>query len=303
MNRIDRMVSAIDPAAGSAEPAVSTGVRELLEEIVATPPTERRGLRPPRVRGVRIRRPAAVSAVAALAAAIAIGVGLPSGGVLTRYANAAMSIEKADEHFSVVITDPTAGRRRFEEAFRAVGLDVTVKVIPVAPARVGELFGPIVPGGFKGHGSLGVQRTRPCASVFCGRVWMPADFPGRVVFGVGRAAEPGEPYAEVDFDDPAGAEALSGYTSNGKPVAAVRDELRRRGMRVGYRLLWRYPDGGFTDQPVPADRIRDDWTVTGSRSHSSDAIDLFVVPGPEAGPAPDPPASSSSTPQWYDLTE
>jgi hypothetical protein len=42
MSKIDRMVSAIDPAAGSTEPAVSQGVYDLLEEIVATPPPRRR---------------------------------------------------------------------------------------------------------------------------------------------------------------------------------------------------------------------------------------------------------------------
>ncbi|MEV4178940.1 hypothetical protein [Nonomuraea sp. NPDC049709] len=48
MNKIDRMVSAIDPAAGSTEPAVNQGVYDLLEEIVATPPPRRRLSWPPR---------------------------------------------------------------------------------------------------------------------------------------------------------------------------------------------------------------------------------------------------------------
>jgi hypothetical protein len=42
MSKIDRMMSAIDPAAGSAEPRLSQGVYDLLEEIVATPPARRR---------------------------------------------------------------------------------------------------------------------------------------------------------------------------------------------------------------------------------------------------------------------
>jgi hypothetical protein len=69
-------------------------------------------------------------------------------------------------------------------------------------------------------------------------------------------------------------------------------------LKVGYRLLWNSPDGGFSDQPVPADRIKDDWTVSGSRDHSSDTVDLYVLPGPGAGPAPDP--LKARTPQWYD---
>ncbi|MEV4578055.1 hypothetical protein AB0K16_32890 [Nonomuraea jabiensis] len=42
MNKIDRMVSAIDPAAEFSEPSMSQGAHDLLEEIVATPPAPRR---------------------------------------------------------------------------------------------------------------------------------------------------------------------------------------------------------------------------------------------------------------------
>lgn len=42
MSKIDRMMSAIDPAAGSTEPRLSQGVYDLLEEIVAIPPARRR---------------------------------------------------------------------------------------------------------------------------------------------------------------------------------------------------------------------------------------------------------------------
>ncbi|MFJ2031520.1 hypothetical protein [Streptosporangium sp. NPDC087985] len=305
MSKIDRMVSAIDPAAGSTEPALSQGVHDLLEEIMATPPAHRRPSWLPRLG--RARLPVLLATATALAVAVAIGVGLPSGGPATDYANAAVSIKKADDYFSVTITDPAADHRRFEEAFRAVGLDVTVKVIPVAPAAVGTLIGPIVPEGFKGPGTIGVQGIASCASAFCGKVWMPADLSQRVVFGVGRPAEPGEPYADVDVYDPSGGKSLDGYTVHGKTVAAVRAELHRRGLKVGYRLLWILSDDGptgqtsFFDQTVPADRIKDDWIVNGFRDHSSDAVDLYVIPGPEAGPAPDP--LKAATPQWYDLIE
>ncbi|MEU4508228.1 hypothetical protein AB0G05_01910 [Nonomuraea wenchangensis] len=238
----------------------------------------------------------------ATATAVAVGTGL-AGGPAASYANAAVSIEKADEYFSVSITDPTADRRRFEEAFRAVGLDVTVKVIPVAPSDVGKLFGPVVPGGFKGRGSIGTQAITPCSSAFCARVWMPADFPGRVVFGVGRPAAPGEPYAGDDPVDPNGEEALPGYTSHGRTVADVRAELDRRGLKAGFRLLWRHAehDGAVSwfDEAVPGSRVKDEWAVTSTRFRSSDTVDLYVTPGEDAGPAPSP----HPEPQWYDLPD
>ncbi|MBN6058126.1 hypothetical protein JYK22_39760, partial [Nonomuraea sp. RK-328] len=234
----------------------------------------------------------------ATAAAIAVGAGLV-GGPATSYANAAVSIKKSDEYFSVNITDPTADRHRFEEAFRAVGLNVTVKVIPVAPSEVGKLIGPIVPDGFKWHGSIGTQGVEPCSSAFCAKVWMPADFPGRVVFGVGRPAEPGEPYVDDAPVDPEGEEALSGYVSHGKTVADVRAELRRRGLKAGHRLVWQHQDGGWSDEAVPAGRVKDGWTVAATRFRSSDTVDLYVTPGKGAGPVPSP----HPQPQWYDMPD
>ncbi|NUW33509.1 hypothetical protein HTZ77_19035 [Nonomuraea sp. SMC257] len=237
-------------------------------------------------------------AATATAVAIAVGAGLV-GGPATSYANAAVSIKKTDEYFSVNITDPTADRRRFEEAFRAVGLNVTVKVIPVAPSEVGKLIGPIVPGGFMWHGSIGTQSIEPCSSAFCAKVWMPADFPGRVVFGVGRPARPGEPYVDEGPGGPEGEEALSGYVSHGKAVADVRAELRRRGLKAGYRLMWQYSDGGWFDEAVPASRVKGAWTVASTRFSSSDTVDLYVTAGKDAGPAPSP----HPQPQWYDMPD
>jgi hypothetical protein len=299
MSDIDNLVKAIDGAPHA--PDQGPGARELRAAIMATPVPRRRlsRLLGGRAGGLRRARwPVLASAVTAAAVAVAIGVGLPSGGPATEYANAAVSVKKADGHFSFTITDLAADRRRFEEAFRAVGLNVTVKIVPAAPDMVGNLFGPIVPGGFKWHGSVGVQRVTPCASAFCGKVWMPSDFPGRVVFGVGRPAKPGEAYTDDRPYDAAGEESLNGYKVHGKTVKTARAEMHRRGLKVGYRLLWSYPDGGSFEQPVPAYRIKDDWIVNGSRDHSSDTVDLYVKPGPGAGSAPDP--LKVATPQWYD---
>ncbi|MFC4014974.1 hypothetical protein ACFOY2_47715 [Nonomuraea purpurea] len=287
MNDIDRLVKAIDRA--PQPPAQGPAARELRAAIMETP--QRRWTVPRRL-------PVLLSAVTAVAAAIAIGVGLPAHGPATEYANAAVSLARADDYVNVTITDPTADYRQFEEAFRAVGLNVRVKVIPVAPEEVGQLIGPIVPEGFKGPGSVGVTVT-PCQSAFCGKVWLPAGLKQLVVFGVGRAAKPGEPYADDRaYDVMSGEEAIKGYTSRGKTVVDVRAELRRRGLKTAYRLLWiqeKDSDGaGFFDQIVSADRIKDDWIVDGTRFRSSDTVDLYVTPGPGASPL------RVRTPQWYD---
>ncbi|SEH01828.1 hypothetical protein SAMN05444920_12279 [Nonomuraea solani] len=287
MKNIDHLVKAIDPAPHA--PVQGPGARELRAAIMATTTPARR-------RFLTTRPALLLSAATALAVAVAIGVGLPSTGPATEYANAAVSIKKGDDHFSVTITDPAADHRRFEEAFRAVGLNVRVKVIPVAPDEVGDLIGPVVPEGFRWHGSIGVQDVRPCASAFCGKVWMPSDFPGRVVFGVGRPAEPGEPYANDRPYDPMGEESLKGYKTHGKKVAVVRAEALRRGLKVTYRLLWKQGEDGYRDHPATADQVKNGWTVNGTRPYSSDAVELYVEPGPGAAPEP----LKVPNPQWYD---
>ncbi|WP_433513583.1 hypothetical protein ACQP2T_60170 [Nonomuraea sp. CA-143628] len=240
-----------------------------------------------------------------LAAAVAIGVGLPSDSPATQYANAAMSITKADDNFSIAIIDPAADPQRFEEAFRAVGVEATVKMVPAMPGHVGKLYGPAFPQGANAHwrGNMTLEPIKPCASAFCAKLTMSGGAPARLVFGIGRPAAPGEPYADLSPSlEGRWVEALDGYKVDGyrvhgKTVAAVRAEVDRRGLKTVYELWWSYPNGGFFSQSVPADRIKDDWIVESSRAYSSDTIELTVVPGHEAGPAPSP----SPRPHWWDL--
>ncbi|WP_214409438.1 hypothetical protein [Sphaerisporangium fuscum] len=286
-----------DPAGRATGP----GARALMTAIMA----EERVPALSRRRRPRLRRPYLLgSATVALAAAVAIGIGLPTGGPATRYANAAISITKADDDYSITITDPAADPRRIEEAFRAVGVRAIVKMVPAMPAHVGKLYGPFIPESERGRwpGHLTMSPVEPCASAFCATLTMGGGSPDRLVFGIGRPAAPGEPYVEVP---PSGTgmylNALDGYTPDGfkvhgKTVAEVRAELDRRGLKAVYQLWWSYSDNSFFPQPVPADKIKDTWIVDHSRAYSSDTIELFVAPGPEAGPAP----ASSPSHHWWD---
>ncbi|MEV4075104.1 RNA polymerase sigma factor [Nonomuraea fuscirosea] len=63
-------------------------------------------------------------------------------------------------------------------------------------------------------------------------------------------------------------------------------------------LIASSPGGGWYEQSVPAERIKADWIVAGCRPYSSDTMEVYVKPGPGAGPAPDP--RTVATPEWYD---
>ncbi|WP_433237891.1 hypothetical protein ACQPYK_29795 [Streptosporangium sp. CA-135522] len=102
MNKIDRMVSAIDPAAGFPEPSMSQGADDLLEGIVATPPARRRSSWLPGrsvLEPAHADRPAALTgpspmrrrlltgaAVTGIAAAAVVAVPLVSGSPSAAYA-------------------------------------------------------------------------------------------------------------------------------------------------------------------------------------------------------------------------
>ncbi|MEV4243549.1 hypothetical protein AB0J63_09085 [Streptosporangium canum] len=287
-----------DPAGQTS----GAGARALMEAIMAeerAPRAEERAPRRPRAR----RRLVLGVATVGLAAAVAIAVGLPVNSPATTYANAAISITKANDNYSIAITEPVKEPRLLEEAFRAVGVQATAKMVPTMPDLVGKLYGPY----FDTRdwtGNITTEPVEPCASAaFCAKFTMSGGSPDRLVFGVGRPAAPGEPYADLPpmsvgrYLSALDGYHPDGYDPHGKTVADVRDELKRRGLKAVYQLWWSQPDGGFYDGPVPSDRIKDGWIVQESRAYSSDTIEVTVIPGPEAGPAPTP----SPRPHWPDI--
>ncbi|GLW10074.1 hypothetical protein Misp01_52030 [Microtetraspora sp. NBRC 13810] len=293
-----------DLAGDPAGQASGAGARTLMNAIMseepapATPP-RRSPWRSPLRRGVLLG-----TAVIGLAAAVVLGVGLPAGGPVTAYANAAVAVDLSPGSLSIDVIDPAADPRRFEEAFRAIGVNATVRMIPAMPDHVGKLYGPALTDP-DWRGSMTMKSDGACAAVYCATYTLHGDLPSRLAFGIGRPAAPGEPYADIPPADTGRWQgALDGYHRDGfdvhgKTVAEVRSELDRRGLGARYRLWWSYPDNSYFGEPVPADRVKDDWIVESSRAYSSDTIEVTVVPGPEAGPAPEP----SPVPRAWDLRE
>ncbi|MFD1540788.1 hypothetical protein [Nonomuraea guangzhouensis] len=115
MNKLDRMVSAIDPAAAYAEPAMGQGVHDLLAEIVATPPAPRRGRSP-------LRRPLLAGvAVAGLAAAAVVAAPMVSGP-----SNAAYAVTKNSDGTIQVIIKELQDPDGLEAKLKAVGITADV---------------------------------------------------------------------------------------------------------------------------------------------------------------------------------
>lgn len=265
-----------DLAATPAGDASGAGARALMESIMAG---ERE---PARRRRLPVRRALGLgAAVAGLAAAFVVWT--PSPGPAAEYANAAVSLRTGPrtdgaDYIEVEINDPGAGAAEFTEAFRAVGLDAEVRAAPVAPQDVGKLIGPHTDGEFpRGTGVTVSTRTEGCGSAWCGKVSVPVGLTGKVVFGIGRPAAPGELYATsavVEYDPGNG--PIDGYRPVGKPVAQVRADMERAGMKVGYVVMWRAPDGSGSGYHVDAAHVRDGWPVGSVRRIASDAVTVSV---------------------------
>ncbi|MFI6175765.1 hypothetical protein ACIA8R_09545 [Nonomuraea sp. NPDC051191] len=259
--------------------ASGAGARALMRSIMSEErvPEERVPVR--RARRRALRRTFVLGAVAAGLAAV-LAVTLPIAGPATEYANAAVTLKTGDDFIDVAITDPEADSAAFAEAFKAVGLDAQVRKIPVASQYAGMLFGPATPGSFPPGTGVIVTKAGTCASVWCGTVSMPTGYKGRIVFGIGRPAAPGERYAVIA--PPGVPEPVpDGLEVRGKSVGEIRAELARRGLKIEYVVMWMKADGTGRGYGVDAQYVKDDWTADRVMLIASDTVQLNVKAGPE----------------------
>ncbi|MEV0828130.1 hypothetical protein [Nonomuraea rubra] len=284
-----------DLAGEPAGQASGAGARALMESIMAT------GHEPARRGRVPLRRAAGLGVLAAgLAAALVVWT--PLGGPATEYANAAVSLRTGEDFIEVEINDPEADAAKFTEAFRAVGLDAEVRKAPVAPQDVGKLVGPHTEGEFPpGTGITIHTRQEGCRSAWCGRVSMPVGLTGKVVFGIGRPAAPGELWSTpVQADFYADGGVVQGYNPRGKPVAQVRATYERAGIKkISYVVMWLNPDGSGGGYDVDAAHVKDDWPVEGAWRIASDAVTVHVA-APAGVPRDSlPKIDGPSRPAWW----
>ncbi|MFD1938891.1 MULTISPECIES: hypothetical protein [Nonomuraea] len=258
------------------------GARTLLESITAAdgahePAVRRRGPRPAR------RLAVAAMAVSALAAAVVIGPGLIEGGkgVPTSYANAAIEIERRGDQWVARVKDPYADHARYAEAFRAVGLDVSLNLLPASPSGVGK----VVRMGFSGNTSPnkgigggfepeGCEMGSPgCALA----VTVSVGFTGTGVVSLGRPAKPGERYGNAASATRKG-EPLHGLEVDERTVGEVRKAAAERGVKTEVWVIEPSEGGGFGYNPKrQPDDVGDDWIVWDAEVLSADTVKLLVT--------------------------
>jgi len=184
--------------------------QSLLASVVAEPVESAAHVDPPqparRWQGGRAVRRLAVAAAAIGTMTVAAVFGpsmLEDGtGGASSYANSAIEITREGDLFVARIKDPLADQARYVEAFRAVGQDVHIELVPVPPNRIGQLL-EVSSSGSVRRASTDLVSSGPtpvdCAlkPASCTMVIrISTDTTGEVRYKLGRAARPGEAYRD-----------------------------------------------------------------------------------------------------------
>ncbi|MET7464844.1 hypothetical protein [Nonomuraea sp. NPDC005501] len=267
--------------------ASGAGARALLATVTAMDPDEiPQPVSPPGAAGRRRRTRRLVAgalATAALAAAVVLGPSfLEDGkGPATSYANSAIEIEQRGDWWVARIRDPFADHALYSEAFRAVGLDITLELVPVAPSKVGE----VVKMGFSGATgpSMGIGGNLEPEGCTIGQpgcaltVEVGRDFTGKGVLSLGREAKPGESYQSHGPATRKG-EMLAGFRVDERPVREVMAEVRRRGLKAVFQIIEPNENGeGYGMNPAAQSQpVGDDWTVWEAEPDQPGVVRLFV---------------------------
>ncbi|WP_433251641.1 hypothetical protein ACQPYK_06385 [Streptosporangium sp. CA-135522] len=287
-----RPLARVEPGKPGGRPS-GAGARTLLASITAEEPgtavTE-----PRRARRYGPRRLVlGLAAVAVLATGVVVGPSLLEGGRGTAisYASSEIEIRREGDEYVARIKDPYAEHEKYHEAFKALGLDVDVRLVPVAPDKVGqEVTG--IEGGVRESGKKWTSPSgmvdrdgKSCRAQQKGcylELHVPADLTGKAYLRLGRQADPGEAYDEDGGGSLATTKGrlLAGYRVDEKTVGEVLPEIEKRGLKVTYLVMSIGPGnpGGFGIDP---DRqhtpVGKDWIVWEAEEAASDTVRLLVT--------------------------
>ncbi|MFI7639435.1 hypothetical protein [Nonomuraea sp. NPDC049400] len=259
--------------------ASGAGARALLAAITAEEPTPERA-HVPRRRTWRLLLSAAATAV--LAAAALIGPSLvTTTGVATSYASTELDIVQEGGEWVARIKDPYARYEKYNQGFKAVGLDVSLQIVPLSPSRAGGL----VQSGL-GDAAVGERITTGTEPDGCEAgqpgcvlvLKLPVGFKGQAWLKFGRRARPGEAYGVPGHANAKG-EMLAGVKISGRTVGEVVAEARARGVTTTFQVITPHEDyhGYSIRQEEQKAHVGNDWYVWEAESVQPGEVRLLVT--------------------------
>ncbi|MEU4227265.1 hypothetical protein AB0F17_23475 [Nonomuraea sp. NPDC026600] len=299
MKDIDEINELLRPLAriGTDEPggrAGGTRAQALFTDIIAQErqPTPSEPSRRLRDRHWARRTLLGLAASVVLALGVVLGPSLlgHGGGTAISYANSAVEIREEADTYVARIKDPYADQRRFSEAFRALGLNVELNVIPVSPTAVGKIvrMGGTMRSAIENVPFGANREPADCDLTDSGCfmvVTVPAAIKGTsdvMQFELGRPAKPGESYTNEWQSATRAGEQLAGAKVSGRTVGDVLAEVRKRGLTADFNLVAVH-EGGYELKPLAADQVGAKWIVYKVASVRVGVVRLQVTP--ERNPA------------------
>jgi hypothetical protein len=195
------------PAARALFTTIVAGARQPAGPPARGVPASSRPAAPGGWRGAPRRMLLAAAAAVVVTGGLVAAPGLlgerPGGA--TSYANDAIGVRREGRFLVARIKDPLADRERYAEAFRAVGKNVAIDLVPVSPRYVGQILrNGAGPGGQVTVSTdiepTGAERVdcavepRRCTLI----IRISVVTTGAVTYTIGRAAQPGEPVQDPE---------------------------------------------------------------------------------------------------------
>ena len=206
----------------------------------------------------------------------------------------ALTFTRHGRYINVIVRNPLADPRKYRAEFRAHGLDVSLKLLPVSPSLVGTVvyFGGSGTGAIKAITATGRCFTGGGGSACPVGLRVPVHFRGQADLVFGRAARPGEKY-ESTASATAPGEALHGLRIVGKKVSAVLKMIARRHVTAAEFHITTARGIGKLVASVPGS-----WFVYTADPWAAGQVALWVGrtrhPAPAPAPSPAGPVPSAT---------
>jgi hypothetical protein len=231
----------------------------------------------------QVRRPRRLVLAAAATLLIAGAVGATVVNRPHQDQPQALSFTEHGDKLVVRVVDPNADPKRYNEEFKRMGLDVTVKSVAASPPWVGRMLSYT---GRNDHEMRQIRMLKPgelCNGTLnasdpgCQEgVLLPKTFDGKTEIQFGRVAKPGEMYYHSSSSATDKGEVLAGLTVTNKTIDQVLPLVHGRGVsKVEY--LDSRPEGSkYSEVTSPPGS----WYVHDAETLAQGSVTLFVSPDP-----------------------
>lgn len=200
----------------------------------------------------------------------------------------ALSVTDQGDWLTVRVVDENADPEAYNQQFKKLGLNIKVKMVPVAPSAVGKYATFQYNVGSDGA-KLGLLKpgencpaTLNASDPGCQYgVEVGKKFKGKAEIMFGRAAKPGEMYQYMPSEANAPGEELAGMVYKNKRVAEVQKLIAARGVTIGSYLNSKTEMVNGVNTAKEVDPAPADWYVHEAQPESPGVVQLWIGSEPE----------------------